>query len=215
MLDNITPEKELLKIIEEGEKSDSLVVKSDGFSNFNLFKRFNFLIKKIKDRKLKEILLDFRFVNFLLLFVNFILVIYLIYTLIFSYFSLRKDFSPKIMEEKIDTPVGSLKVSRLKPLGYYLESAKSRNIFVMNSPRLNLDNLSEKTPSSKAIEATKNLKLVGISWGPDPDAIIEDTLNKRTLFLKRGQLIDNKIRVKSIFKDKVILRYAGEDIELR
>jgi type II secretory pathway component PulC len=214
MIDNTTPEKDLLRIIEGEKSSSSADVKPYNVSYFNLPKIFTSLIKKIKDRKLKEIFLDFKFINFFLLFVNFILVLYLIYTLVFSYFNLKKDFSPKIIE-KIDTPVGSLETSRLKPLGYYLDTVKSRNIFVMNSARLNLDNLSEKSPSSKAIEATKNLKLVGISWGPDPDVIIEDTLNKRTLFLKRGQLIDNKIRVKSIFKDKVILRYGGEDIELR
>jgi len=214
MLDNTTPEKDLLRIIEGEKSSSSADVKPHNVSYFNLPKIFTSLIKKIKDRKLKEIFLDFKFINFFLLFVNFVLVLYLIYTLIFSYFNFKKNFSPKI-DIVVDAPTGSLETSRLKPLGYYLENVKSRNIFVMNSPRLSLDNLSEKSPSSKAVEATKNLKLVGISWGPDPDVIIEDTLNKRTLFLKRGQLIDNKIRVKSIFKDKVILRYGGEDIELR
>jgi len=44
--------------------------------------------------------------------------------------------------------------------------------------------------------------------------IIEDTQAKRAYFLKRGQMI-NDFEVKAIFKDKVILSYQGEEIELR
>jgi type II secretory pathway component PulC len=72
-----------------------------------------------------------------------------------------------------------------------------------------------KGPSSRIIEATQNLKLVGISWSNDPDVMIEDTQNHRTLFLKKGRLINNEIKVEAIFKDKVVLSYQGEEIELR
>jgi type II secretory pathway component PulC len=65
------------------------------------------------------------------------------------------------------------------------------------------------------VEATKHLRLVGISWSDDPDIMIEDTKTQRTLFLKKGKLIDNEIKVQAVFKDKVILSYNGEEIELR
>jgi hypothetical protein len=45
--------------------------------------------------------------------------------------------------------------------------------------------------------------------------MIEDTKTQRTLFLKKGQRIDNEIKVEAIFKDKVILSYKGEEIELK
>jgi type II secretory pathway component PulC len=56
---------------------------------------------------------------------------------------------------------------------------------------------------------------VGISWSADPDVMIEDGKTQRTIFLKKGQLVDNEIRVEAVFKDKVILSYKGEEIELK
>jgi type II secretory pathway component PulC len=56
---------------------------------------------------------------------------------------------------------------------------------------------------------------VGIAWSNDPDAMIEDTKTHRTFFLKKGQTIDEEIKVQAIFKDRVVLSYKGEEIELR
>jgi type II secretory pathway component PulC len=64
------------------------------------------------------------------------------------------------------------------------------------------------------MEMTQNLKLVGISWSNDPDAMIEDTKTTRTFFVKRGQMI-SEVKVKDIARDKVVLTYDGEDIDLR
>jgi hypothetical protein len=55
---------------------------------------------------------------------------------------------------------------------------------------------------------------VGISWSDDPDVMIEDTKTQRTFFLKKGQMIDD-IKLEAVFKDKVILNYLGEEIELK
>ena len=71
-----------------------------------------------------------------------------------------------------------------------------------------------KPPSSGIIGVTQHLRLAGISWSDDPDAMIEDTRTKRTLFVKRGGMI-GKIKVQAIFKDKVVLFYDGEEIELK
>ena len=71
-----------------------------------------------------------------------------------------------------------------------------------------------KTPSSKVADATQDLKLVGISWSNDPIAMIEDSKALRTFFVTRGQMI-GEVRVQAIFKDKVVLSYGGEEIELR
>jgi hypothetical protein len=101
--------------------------------------------------------------------------------------------------------------SRLKDVSYYVTRIKDRDIFRMG-PKI------EDTPaeviSAKAAEATKNFKLVGISWSDNPDAIIEDTKNGQTFFVKKGQVIDEMV-VESIAKEKVVLRYNQELIEVR
>lgn len=107
---------------------------------------------------------------------------------------------------------GGKQISRLKDISFYLEKIENRDIFKMG-PKTSTADINEVI-SSKAAEATQNLKLVGIAWADDPDAIIEDTKQMRTFFVKKGQMIGD-IKVESIFRDKVVLRYGEELIELR
>jgi hypothetical protein len=62
-------------------------------------------------------------------------------------------------------------------------------------------------------EKAKTLKLVGISWGPVPVAMIEDTATRETVFVKERGVI-NQLRIKAIFRDRVVLTYAGADYDL-
>jgi hypothetical protein len=106
--------------------------------------------------------------------------------------------------------------SLLKSLSYYLEKARGRDIFkiVIKGAATDAGGLA-KGPSQRIIEATQDLRLVGISWSGDPDVMIEDTKTKKTLFLKKGQTINNEIKLQAVFRDKVVLSYAGEEIDLR
>jgi hypothetical protein len=101
----------------------------------------------------------------------------------------------------------------LKKVDYYLEKVKKRNIFKMGLPA-RPDNMIESAPSSKAVDATQTLRVVGISWSDDPDAMVEDTKAGKTFFVKKGQAIGD-IKVENITKDKVIFRVGEELIELR
>jgi hypothetical protein len=103
--------------------------------------------------------------------------------------------------------------SVLKKLEYYLDKVKKRDIFKMGAAA-RPENLIETGPSSKAVEATQNYKLVGISWSDDPDAMVEDIKTGKTFFVKRGQSIGD-VKVENITKEKIVLRYAQELIELR
>ena len=106
-----------------------------------------------------------------------------------------------------------------KAVSYYLERVRDRDIFRMGSVRImgTGDDGTQtvmKVTSSKVMEATQNLKLVGISWSSSPDAIIEDTKTTKTFFVKTGQMMGD-VKVQAIFKDKVVLSYSGEEMELR
>jgi hypothetical protein len=101
----------------------------------------------------------------------------------------------------------------LNQASYYLEKARGRDLFTMAVKKS--AKMLGMGPSQRAVEATAHLRLVGISWSNDPDAMIEDTKAQRTLFLKSGQTIDGDIKVESISKDKVMISYGGEEIELR
>jgi type II secretory pathway component PulC len=108
-------------------------------------------------------------------------------------------------------------VSLLKPKEVYLQKVEVRDIFQMGYvKRKEVDFKKEEdaNKTSPLAELTKNLKLVGISWSDDPDAIIENPQLEKTYFVKKGYMIDD-IKVYDIQKDRVILRYKGEEVEVR
>jgi hypothetical protein len=101
--------------------------------------------------------------------------------------------------------------SLLKPFSFYLEQVKKRDIFRMGQK---LPQEGSDVISSKVAEASQNLKLVGISWSDLPDAMIEDTKAGKTYFVKKGQIVGDFV-VEAIYKERVVLKYGAESIELR
>ncbi len=215
-----SPEKQLLELIENPEKKSAYnFFKRKGINFFcgSFRGRWAFFKGRLRRKNKEELfnLFNLKTLNtFLALIITF-LAIYFIYTFNSSLAQIqRRDFSLPLK----DTPPVWKAISSdggLKDISYYLEAVRKRDIFNRQAQKASIVANAQKPPSVKILEATKDLKLVGIAWGAEPDAMIEDTASKRTLFLKRGQFIDNKIRVKAIFKDKVILGYGSEEVELR
>ncbi len=98
----------------------------------------------------------------------------------------------------------------LKPFSFYLESVKKRDIFRMGRK----PPVEGELISSKAAEATQNLRVVGISWSEQPDAMIEDIKTGKTYFVKKGQ-IAGEFKVEAIYKDRVTLKSGMESIDIR
>ncbi len=103
-------------------------------------------------------------------------------------------------------------LSRLQDATYYLERISNRNIFKIGASKRAQEGNPEAV--SKIEELTKGLRLVGISWSEDPDAMVEDTKLNRTFFVKKGQMV-GELLVKEITKDKVLMSYQGEEAEIR
>lgn len=104
----------------------------------------------------------------------------------------------------------------LQSVSYYLEKIKGRNIFVSAQPESKTEE--EKAAAAEGVpeeDPFKDFSLVGIAWSDDPEAMIEDTKLNRTFFMKRGQSLANGVRIVTIFKDKVILGYKDKESELR
>ncbi len=62
-------------------------------------------------------------------------------------------------------------------------------------------------------DALANLKLVGISWGGDRTAMIEELSTHETHVLRPGQIV-GPFTVKEILQDRVILHAGTQDMEL-
>lgn len=224
---SITPEKQLLKLIEEPKDKGAAVkaraIKYRGLSLFSLgawLGRFHFSKNKIRGvfdlKSLRR--LDISAVNSALFLLVFILTFYFIYNLSVSVVNMRKPWDYKLKSDGVQGQGGeSFEDASLlkKSESFYLEKVRERDIFKIGAKNIagQLDT-AVKEASSKAIEATQHLKLVGISWSGDPDAMIEDTKGLRTFFVKRGQMVGD-VKIEAILKDKVILSYKGEEVELR
>ncbi len=111
----------------------------------------------------------------------------------------------------------------LRPLAEYLKEVGERDIFSpllsskpkkqMPRPKKQLVKPPRPSPLQILQGKAQNLKLVGISWGEIPMAMIEETTKQETSFLKAGQFI-NEIQVKAILKDRVVLSYKDAEYDL-
>ncbi|MFH1678181.1 MAG: hypothetical protein ABH914_00970 [Candidatus Omnitrophota bacterium] len=218
----ITPERELLRLIEDPDAKGnipktkatrqfaglfSLAALKSRFSFFKANFKGGFSLQKFTD-------LEFRGINRLLEFCIFILLFYLAGNFITSVVNLNKKSSFELEIKK--NPVSSEipEVSFLNAASYYLEKTKSRDIFKMGLSDVVQAEQVEDLAAVEIVQAAQKLKIVGISWSQDPDVIIEDTQLGKAYFLKKGKMI-NDFKVKSIFKDKVILEYKGKEFELK
>ena len=214
-----TPEEQLLILIEDGEGPSTLSLKRKKSSRFSfislsalstLLARFKITIKDwliqlkggIDEPNLKAW-------NKVLAVSAIILFVYLT-----ADFTLRrldiKQFTKKAAAQKVRSFQDDAKLE-VRPFLYYLEMVQRRDIF---SPvkLISAENPQEET--KKALFALlQELKLVGISWGKEPEVIIEDKKDNKTYFLKTGDTI-SKFKISVILKDKVILESEGQKMEL-
>lgn len=224
----VTPEKQLLNLIEEQKAPASGVsiqtIRHRGLSLLS-FSAWGGRLSFFRDRAKKWARKDswsrqldiIKLANNLLASVIFVCAVYFISSLVFSALDLKKisGLEPALPSQIKQAALLQDAPFLAKPLSYYLDKVRSRDIFSMVARKKEESSAAApKGPSSRIMEATQSLKLVGISWSNDPDAMIEDTRSLRTFFVKRGQMI-GEIKVQAIFKDKVILGYDGEEIELR
>ena len=217
---SLTPEKQLLKIIETS-KMNSVGVQlktsrrhSMSWLNFGAWLgRISFL--KVSFEKWSEGFslerLDVKVANRILAVLVALLSLYFLCNLVISLFSLSKTPRLELNTSVAKIETGFPEVSGLKKAAaYYLDKVRERDIFTMGLKKVVVDT----TPTSKSLELAGTLKLVGISWSNDPDAMIEDTKGLKTFFVKRGEMV-GEAKVQAIFKDKVVFSLGNEEFELK
>jgi len=225
---SVTPEKQLLGLIEDPKKESAGVGgravryrRNSLFSFSAWLSRIYFFKNKLRGsfdyRDFRK--LDVKTINNVLFLSIVILAFYFLFSFSVSMVDMKNpwDSKFKIPDLESQSEEGAKKASFLKKAeSFYLEKVRQRNIFKIGAK--NIDGSAKavmKDASLNATEATRHLRLVGISWSSDPDAMVEDTSALRTFFVKRGQTLGTDIRVEAILKDKIILSYRGEEVELR
>jgi len=217
--DKLTAEEQLLNLIEDGQGPQSLRMKRKQSSRFGSFSLsgvvsfFPFLFRTIKEQliRLKNAIREpnLKVWNKVLAGLAALAFIYLTADFIFR----RLDISQIV--KKMSTVKGrsfkEVPLPEARPFLYYLEMVQRRDIFLPVRLKT-IENPDEQARKALATQL-KDLKLVGISWGEDPQVIIENTKENKTYFIKTGDSV-GEFKINTILKDRVILEADGQKMDL-
>ncbi len=111
-----------------------------------------------------------------------------------------------------------------KDLPYYLAQIKKRDIFSIFKEKKEVfikiaEPIKEPEPPPTPVvpieTKAKNIKLIGISWGKNPKAMIRNTSTQSVQFVSIGEKIDGTdIKIIEIFKNEVVLGSEGQEMSL-
>ncbi len=227
---SITPEQQLLKLIEESNKASkgasptTVGRPAKGLHRFSLAKIPGALIGRLsfwrraggkRRSTAKKTSVNITDMNKTLSIAVVCLLAYVLFDAAASARNLQRPpnfVPPKDMKTAFKKEV----IEPLKESSYYLQKVSSRDIFKEGKK---VEAAKQEQPPQNAVtetaEAVKNLALVGISWSSDPDVIIEDKAHQRTFFVKRGQMVGDGVKVEAIFKDHVVVTFEDREYELR
>ena len=230
----LTPEKQLLKLIEGADKSKSSGSFTQGAGSApqppakpfgaspveklrgTFLGRFSFFKRNAKKQmRSGKFSLSLSTVNRVLTLAVAALFIYVVYDAAASAMSLKTPPSFEPLKEKNPDRGAATMVSPLKEGSFYQQKVTSRDIFKEGGKPLEKKKDKKEAAPAEESEVAKSLSLVGISWSSNPDVIIEDKATQKTYFVKRGQLVGDNVKVEAIFKDHVVLSHEGQEFELR
>lgn len=186
--DNISPEEKLLRLIRGEKKQEKgLPIIKQGASAL--------ILKNISMQKIILVIFAFS-------------IIYLVINFIYPLVGLNKIKLPQVEQKNITESEIEPK-SETKPYEFYLEGTKGHQIFT--SPVSS--ETAEKSSTTANADLVKDINLVGIISGENPQAIIEDKKIQKTYYVTKGQFI-GELQVEDIQEGKVILDYKGQKFEL-
>lgn len=200
MNDNISPEERLLRLI-RGQKDIAIEKEPDATiaQAKPVVKKsvYSFIPKYLSLLNIQKIMLVVFVASF----------IYLIFSFFYPFFGLREiKLSQITQQRKLEPKIEP--EPEVKPYEFYLEGIKDRQIFGSVSGQE-----IERPASAVSADLIKDINLVGIISGENPQAIIEDKKTQKTYYLNKDQFI-SEFQVEEIQEGKVILNYKGQRFEL-
>lgn len=219
MTDTISPEERLFNVIKEqkGSGSGGEASKPNGVSGI---KRLFGNLKlhrgasgkdggRVASASVRDI--DPRLINRLLTAVLVMLVLSYVWFL----GNTRPDISKITKTSQKTGMAGKKEVEPLKPLDTYISEIKQRDIFRPVPKELSVGTSTSKEAMERLKDAARDLKVVGISSGDNPTALIHSTRDNSTYFLKKGQKIGKTdVEIREISKQKVTIGYQDEKLDL-
>lgn len=144
----------------------------------------------------------------LLLFAFLITTSFFIYELVYPWVVM----SPGMISKETNQPlfdIKNIKTARdIKPLDFYLEDIKQRQIFKMP-----VQHSLDQPIMNVAEDFLKDISLLGVIFDKDPQAIIEDKKTKKTYYLHKGQWMGD-FQIVDIQEGRILLEREGQTFEL-
>jgi hypothetical protein len=129
--------------------------------------------------------------------------IYLAASLAYPLFGFKKITAINEIPEKTGEKQEAKK--DLKPLEYYSQPLAGSSMF---------NNAGTSQPAIAAnVDLLKDITLVGIITGANPQAVIEDKKSLKNYYVTKGQFI-GQMQVEDIQEGKIIINYKGQKYEL-
>lgn len=199
---SLTPEEKLLRLIKGQNKSDT----RSGINNSASTSQITATANVLKRKQLKTYQ-PLSLVRGMIAFAFIASSLYLAISLLYPMVSLRHFKLPIISLKKTTTDGIPLKTEK-KSYDFYSQNTAGRKIFTNQF----FDTQEKATPAAN-VDLLKDLSLIGIVSGDNPQAIIEDKKIQKTYYLSTGQFI-GELKLEEIQEGKIILNYKGEHYEL-
>ncbi|MEI8350498.1 MAG: hypothetical protein WCI77_10155 [Candidatus Omnitrophota bacterium] len=205
MKDNLSPEEKLLRLIKGQKKKDfsanqSVVSGSSTVATAAAAPKHPFDATKV------------------LSFFSFNKLIWLFFAAACAYLAIS-FLHPLISSDKIELPVITKEAiseknmsegkEAVRPLEYYSKVISGRQIFNVPAAKEEI----AEVASSANMDFIKNISLVGIIAGDNPQAIVEDKNTQKTHYVSKGQFV-GACKIEEIQEGKIIVSCGGQKYEL-
>ena len=208
-----TPEERLLKIIEGKGTKREPIERGEKKQKAKIGrKRFFSSLKNIQLASLipQGSTMTLHLVNNILIIAAIVFVGVFIFDFIRDKVNVKRNFAlvtgvPELIDDKTTQPL----ISKAN-FAAVLKEARKRNIFTL-APRAKEK---ERETTIKPREKVTDLKLVGILWSNNPQAMIEDEKSGKTYLIGAGAEI-KRWKIKAIYRDRVVITGDEGESELR
>jgi len=206
----ITPEEQLLRIIED-PKTEKSKIPPPMKTTYGSIKGLTAFFKNLHIQKDFFKRINLQTVNKIILVICGVFTLFWLFDFIKIGHILNKKLEKVIAEAQAYEPQ-NVNIMPLPEINIIdaVAGAKKRNIYTFT-----LLTSAAQSPIEADITAMiSNLKLVGIIWGDNPQAMIENTKEQKTYLLNKNDTVD-QLTIKKILKDKVIFSKDEQEWELR
>ena len=206
--DNITPEEKLLKIIENPDVEKRRVPHGAGKSAAPALASMGSILKSLHIDKDVLKYIDLKMAN------KIVAVLCVFFTIfwIIDFINGDKEFKKRLDKVKKEASVAAAPIELIPipdvKMAELLAQVKKRNIFTLLPPK------AEVVKSQEMQQLAVDLKLVGIIWSDNPQAMVEDSKGAKTYLVSTGDTVAG-MKIKTIFKDKVIVTNGDQEWQLR